>query len=69
MEAAVQRAFPVVWSLLDQTIDRPTQVDENSRVGVFASFDRREGGYDFGDLHETVSSVLADRPVEAFAPD
>ncbi|ELZ39308.1 hypothetical protein C463_17228 [Halorubrum californiense DSM 19288] len=32
VEAAVQRGFPVVWSLLDQTIDGPTQVDESGKV-------------------------------------
>jgi transposase-like protein len=32
VEAAVHRGFPVVWSLLDQTIDGPTQVDESGEV-------------------------------------
>ena len=32
VEAAVQRGFPVVWELLDQTIDGPTQVDESGTV-------------------------------------
>jgi transposase-like protein len=32
VEAAVQRGFPVVWKLLDQTIDGPTQVDESGTV-------------------------------------
>jgi len=32
VEAAVQRGFPVVWRLLNQTIDGPTQVDESGRV-------------------------------------
>jgi hypothetical protein len=32
VEAAVQRGFPVVWKLLDQTIDGPTQVDESGEV-------------------------------------
>jgi len=32
VEAAVQRGFPIVWSLLDQTIDGPTQVDESGKV-------------------------------------
>ena len=32
MEAAVQRGFPVVWELLNRTIDGPTQVDESGKV-------------------------------------
>lgn len=32
MEAAIHRGFPVVWELLDQTIDGPTQVDESGAV-------------------------------------
>ncbi|GAB7121191.1 MULTISPECIES: IS1595-like element ISNpa1 family transposase [Natrialbaceae] len=32
VEAAVQRGFPVVWELLDQTTDGPTQVDESGKV-------------------------------------
>jgi hypothetical protein len=32
VEAALQRGFPVIWSLLGQTIDGPTQVDESDRV-------------------------------------
>jgi len=32
VEAAIHRGFPVVWNLLDQTIDGPTQVDESGRV-------------------------------------
>lgn len=32
VEAAVHRGFPVVWSLLEQTIDGPTQVDESGAV-------------------------------------
>ena len=31
-EAAVQRGFPVVWSLLGQIINGPTQVDESGKV-------------------------------------
>jgi hypothetical protein len=32
VEAAIHRGFPVVWKLLDQTIDGPTQVDESGAV-------------------------------------
>ena len=32
VEAAVQRGFPVVWELLNRTIDGPTQVDESGKV-------------------------------------
>ncbi len=32
VEAAVHRGFPVVWQLLDQTIDGPVQVDESGKV-------------------------------------
>ena len=32
VEAAVQRGFPVVWKLLNQTIDGPTQVDKSGKV-------------------------------------
>ncbi|OIB56187.1 IS1595-like element ISNasp1 family transposase [Natrialba sp. SSL1] len=32
VEAAIHRGFPVVWNLLDQTIDGPSQVDESGTV-------------------------------------
>jgi hypothetical protein len=32
VEAAVHRGFPVVWQLLDQTLDGPVQVDESGTV-------------------------------------
>ncbi|ELZ28722.1 hypothetical protein C474_14539 [Halogeometricum pallidum JCM 14848] len=32
VEAAMNRGFPIVWKLLDQTIDGPTQVDESGEV-------------------------------------
>jgi len=32
VEAAMDRGFPVVWNLLNQTIDGPTQVDESGTV-------------------------------------
>ena len=40
-----------------------------AKVGVFASFDRRDGGYDFGELQESISALVADYPIEAFAPE
>jgi hypothetical protein len=43
--------------------------NDEVKVGVFASFDRRDGGYDFGDLHESISGVVADYPIEVFAPE
>ena len=42
---------------------------EDRRVGLFASFDRREGGYDFGALSERLSTVAGEYAVEAFAPE
>jgi len=42
--------------------------NDDAKVGVFASFDRREGGYDFGQLHESITAVLADRSIHDFAP-
>ncbi|WP_170977444.1 DUF7522 family protein [Halorussus salinisoli] len=42
---------------------------DDRKVGVFASFDRREGGYDFGALHEAVVAVVADHSIDAFEPD
>ncbi|NEU56880.1 hypothetical protein [Halorussus sp. MSC15.2] len=43
--------------------------DGDERVGVFASFDRRKGGYDFGALHDEIAAVVADRPIESFSPE
>ncbi|MFC7080261.1 DUF7522 family protein [Halorussus caseinilyticus] len=43
--------------------------DADRKLGVFASFDRRDGGYDFGALHETVEGVVDDHPTDEFAPD
>jgi len=43
--------------------------EEDRRVGVFGSFDRREGGYDFGALNDALADVVADYPFEAFAPE
>ena len=43
--------------------------DDEKKIGVFASFDRREGGYDYAELDETIAGVVADHPTEAFAPE
>ncbi|UPV73968.1 hypothetical protein M0R89_15690 [Halorussus limi] len=43
--------------------------DGDRKVGVFASFDRREGGYDFGALSDSLAEVVADYPVDAFGPE
>ena len=43
--------------------------NDEAKVGVFASFDRRDGGYDFGELQESISALVADYPIEAFTPD
>ncbi|PSP54338.1 hypothetical protein BRC82_10510 [Halobacteriales archaeon QS_1_67_19] len=42
---------------------------DDRNVGVFASFDRREGGYDFGRLRESIADVVADYPIETFVPE
>jgi hypothetical protein len=42
--------------------------EEGTRVGVLASFDRRDGGYDWGALHESVVAVADDYPVAEFVP-
>ncbi|UPW00008.1 hypothetical protein M0R88_16020 [Halorussus gelatinilyticus] len=39
------------------------------RIGTFGSFDRREGGYDFGALNDALAEVTADYPLDAFAPE
>ncbi|NHN58489.1 MULTISPECIES: hypothetical protein [Halorussus] len=41
----------------------------DAKIGAFGSFDRREGGYDFGALHDAIESVVADYPADAFAPE
>jgi len=43
-------------------------VNGEAKVGVFASFDRQKGGYDFGDLHESIAAIVADYPIDDFAP-
>ncbi|WP_134672560.1 DUF7522 family protein [Halorussus marinus] len=42
-------------------------VDEE-KIGVFASFDRRDIGYDFGALYRDIQSVVGDYAVESFLP-
>jgi hypothetical protein len=39
------------------------------RIGAFGSFDRREGGYDFGGLNDALTEVVADYSFDAFAPE
>ncbi len=43
--------------------------DNGLRVGVFSSFDRRDGGYDFAALQESITGVTADHDASAFVPD
>lgn len=43
--------------------------EDDRKVGVFASFDRRDGGYDFGGLYDDIAAVVADHPATAFAPE
>lgn len=43
-------------------------VDAESRVGLFAGFDRREGGYDFGALAERIDRIASEYPVDEFTP-
>jgi hypothetical protein len=42
--------------------------DGEVKIGVFASLDPRDGGYDFGALDADVSAVVGDYPIEAFEP-
>lgn len=42
--------------------------DEETRVGVLASLDRRDGGYDWSALNDAVHAVVADYPVAEFVP-
>ncbi|WP_210425029.1 DUF7522 family protein [Halorussus halobius] len=43
--------------------------DGDAKLGTFASFDPTEGGYDYRALCETIRGVVADYPIEAFAPE
>lgn len=41
----------------------------DDRIGTFASFDPAERGCDYRTLHDTICDVVADYPIEAFAPE
>jgi len=43
--------------------------EDGAGVGVFASFDPTEDGYDYRRLHETIAGVVDDHSVEAFLPE
>lgn len=43
--------------------------DDDEKIGVFASFDHRDGGYDFGVLYEDLIAVVGEYPIESFAPE
>lgn len=43
--------------------------NDAEKIGVFGSFDRRDGGYDFGTLYEDLAAVVAEHPLESFAPE
>lgn len=43
--------------------------EDERKVGVFASFDRRDGGYDFGRLYDDVTAVAAESSTDALAPE
>jgi len=42
---------------------------DDEKIGVFASFDRRDGGYDFGALYRDIRSIVDDHAVGSFAPE
>lgn len=42
--------------------------DNGLRVGVFASFDRRDGGYNFAALQDRIEDVAADHDAGGFVP-
>jgi hypothetical protein len=44
-------------------------VDDEGRVGIIASFDRRTGGYDFPALSTEIQTVLDDHSVTEFVPE
>jgi hypothetical protein len=43
--------------------------DNGLRVGVFASFDRRDGGYDFAGLEDRIYEAASGYDTQAFLPD
>ncbi|WP_128478305.1 DUF7522 family protein [Halorussus pelagicus] len=42
---------------------------DDRKIGAFASFDRRQGGYDFGALDDDIDDVVAAYPLDAFVPE
>jgi len=42
---------------------------DDEKIGVFASFDRREGGYDFGTLYRDVRSIVEENALASFVPE
>lgn len=43
--------------------------EDERKIGLFASFDRRSEGYNFGDLSESVQQLVEEHPPEAFVPE
>ena len=43
--------------------------EDDDRIGTFASFDPTQGRCDYRMLYETIGDVVADYPIEAFAPE
>jgi hypothetical protein len=41
----------------------------DEKIGVFASFDRREGDYDFGTLYRDIRSIVDENVVASFVPE
>lgn len=42
--------------------------EDERKIGLFGSFDRRDSGYNFGDLHATVKDLVDSYPPETFVP-
>ena len=54
----------------DQYVQFRTFLADNGlRVGVFASFDRQDGGYDFATLQDRIEAVTDEHDAETFLPD
>lgn len=43
-------------------------VDEDSKVGVLSSLDRRDGGYDYSKLNDDIRDLLDEYDVDEFSP-
>ena len=43
--------------------------EDDRKIGLFASFDRRPGGYNFGDLQTSVDGLLEEYPTATFVPE